>query len=686
MKNLYDVMMSTIQVVEPPERLTVSQAAEKYRVLNNPGAYAGPWKNDTVPYMIEPMDVLSSREYTGCIFVGPAQSGKTDALILNPILHSVVCDPADMIVYQTSQSVARDFSKRRIDRLHRYSTEVGGRLLKRGDADNTHDKHYTSGVMLTLSWPTINELSGRPVGRVYITDYDRIPLDIDGEGNAFDLGRKRTTTYGSFAMTLAESSPGYSVNGDDWVPSTPHEAPPAPGILALYNRGDRRRWYWPCHHCGEYYRPEFKLLKWVDSKDISECAQSASMVCPHCGCLMTHDLKYQVNNEAIWVPDGMKVTPNKELIGEHPKSDIASFWLKGVSASFAKWETLVTNYIKAEREFDQTGDQQALKSTVNTDQGDPYYPRGTNTTRRAEDIKDQSSVDLNGVFIPDDVRFLIATIDVQGNRFEVQVHGVIAPPDGGMMTDTLVIERFVIKKSNRFDEEGDRLWVNPGKNLEDWDLITEKVINKTYPLADGSGRKMQIKMTGCDSGGKEGVTSMAYNYWGVLRKNGLVGKFMLVKGTGTPGAPRTMVIYPDSQIKGVKASLTGQIPLLQLQTDKWKDHLNNLLDRTEPGGRIQFNNNLPDSFFTELTVESKNDKGKWENPKKLRNESWDLLVYFFAIIQHLGIDHINWSSPPSWASEHDENTLVSEKDSEIKFAPNSKNEYDLIKSLGDQLG
>ena len=28
-----------------------------------------------------------------------------------------------------------------------------------------------------------------------------------------------------------------------------------PGILSLYNRGDRRRWYWPCPHCGEYFQP-----------------------------------------------------------------------------------------------------------------------------------------------------------------------------------------------------------------------------------------------------------------------------------------------------------------------------------------------------------------------------------------------------------------------------------------------
>ncbi|EKI05075.1 phage terminase large subunit family protein, partial [Escherichia coli 5412] len=40
-----------------------------------------------------------------------------------------------------------------------------------------------------------------------------------------------------------------------WRRTSPHEAPPTTGILSLYNRGDRRRWYWPCPHCGEYFQP-----------------------------------------------------------------------------------------------------------------------------------------------------------------------------------------------------------------------------------------------------------------------------------------------------------------------------------------------------------------------------------------------------------------------------------------------
>lgn len=611
----------------------------------------------------------------------------TDSLIVNPIVHSVTCDPMDMIVYQTSQGIARDFSKRRIDRLHKHSVEVGNRLRTGSKYDNTHDKHYKNGMMLTLSWPTINELSGRPVGFVLLTDYDRMELDIDGEGSPFDLGRKRTTTYARSAMTLAESSPGYSVTNPSHIPATKHEAPPAPGILALYNRGDRRRWYWPCTHCEEYYEPSFELLQWVNSKDVMECGESAKMMCPHCGALNEHDLKHEMNVAGSYVKDGQTITKGGIIVGDGVNSDIASFWPKGVTAAFSSWSTLVVNYLKAEQEFERTGDQQALKTTVNTDQGEPYITRGVGGVRLPEDLKARAEdFGHDEPTVPEGVRFLIATIDVQKNHWVVQVQGVTAPHKEDAMSDSVVIDRFDIRKSKRFDEDGDRVWVSPGTYLEDWDLITEKVLNKTYLLGDDSGRYMAVKITACDSGGRKGVTSMAYQYWLRLKKQGMAGRFLLVKGQPRPSAPRVEVTYPDNAIKGLKPSQTGQIPVLMINSNKVKDHLDNLLDRTEAGGMVRFSDLLDDYFYSELTVEQRGDNDKWENPKKLRNESWDLLHYFFAVCFHLRVEYLNWNSPPGWAKEWDDNVLVFEEKDENSLASKKKVDYSTVKNLGSILG
>lgn len=609
-------------------------------------------------------------------------------IILNWVLYSTVCDPADMIIYQTSQAVARDFSMRRIDRLHRHSPEVGKRLVPRRDADTVFTKHYISGSMLTMSWPTINEMSGRPVGRVALTDYDRMPLNIDGEGDPYTLAAKRTTTFGSFAMTFAESSPGHPVPPGQWMPKSKHEAPPAPGILALYNRGDRRRWQWPCDHCGKYYEPSFSLLVWPDTADIAEAAEQAQMACPHCGALHSPDRKFELNLRGKWVGEGQYVDADGVVRGEKSRSDIASFWLKGPAAAFSKWSTLVSNYIKAIEEFERTGSQEALKSTVNTDQGEPYVERSLSGTRLPEDLKNRAEdFGVDGPAVPEGVRFLTATIDVQANRFEVQVTGVVPPPNEGAPVDHVVVDRFAIVKSERKDDDGDTLWVKPATNPEDWDLITEQVLTKTYPLTDGSGRRMAIKMVGCDSGGRKGVTTQVYDFWRKLRREGMAGRFLPLKGTGEPRAPRINLTYPDTAYNGKRAIASGEVPVLMIQTDHIKDDLNNKLDRTEPGGMIRFSDTLPDEFYTELTVEAKNLKGKWDNPRKLRNEAWDLLVYHLALCSHLRVEHIQWDRPPGWADEWEYNDLVSEPERESsRFEPRKKTGNTSLKSLAELLG
>lgn len=679
--------------VRPPERLTVSEAAEKYRMLNNPGSYVGPWDNGIAPYLVDVMDVLSSVSYTAMVFAGPAQCGKTD-IFLNWQLYSVLCDPADMMLIQTSQTSARDFSKRRIDRLHRHTRLVGKKLIQHRNSDNTFDKVYSNGMMLTLSWPTINELSGKPIPRLWLTDYDRMPMNIDDEGSPFDLARKRATTFRSHGMTAVESSPGYVIENPRWTRTTQHEAPPTPGVLSLYNRGDRRRWYWRCISCHHSFEPDFSLLSWPETSDFLDAAEQATMACPHCGQVYHHDRderlgtpgKADLNRAGRWVKDGMLWRPDGQVVGTAIRSDVASFWLKGVAASFADWKILVVNYLKASEEYEKTGSQEALKTTTNVDQGTPYVPKGAEGNRLPEALKSRSR-DYGMRMVPVGVRFLIAAVDVQKNRFVCQVHGV---GEGG---DLWVIDRFDIRKSARVDEDGERYWINPGAYAEDWQLITTELLLKTYPLSDGSGREMAIKLTLCDSGGREGVTSNAYTFWRWLRDEcptpNLQRRFQLVKGANNKAAPRVALSYPDSERKDRHAGARGEIPVLFINSDQVKDQLDKMLERTDPGGgRINFASWLPDTFYTELTVEIRTIKG-WENPKNYRNESWDLLCYAIAgvLSRHVRIEQIDWQAPPAWADEWSVNDLVYDpKQSEKPFVESSRNStYDLA-ALASTLG
>lgn len=680
-KSICDVVESVLEQLRPAERLTVSEAASKYVRIVSPGSFVGYYSNELTPYMIEPADQLLNPDLTGLIFVGPAQSSKTQSLIVNWIGYSVVCDPMDMIVYSPTQGQARDFSKRRIDRLHRQSDVIGAMLRPDRDADNIFDKHYKNGMMLTLGHPSSAEFAGKPIARVALTDYDRMDEDIDGEGSPYDLANKRTTTYGSFGMTLAESSPSRELTNPQWIASTKHEAPPTTGILALYNRGDRRRFYWPCPRCGGYFEGMFKHLKFEKKPSVSDSADSVYMECSMCDGRIEPRERKQMNAKGVWVPDGMYVNSYGKLHGTPMRSSIASYWLMGVAAAFVTWGKLIEGYLTAENEYRMTGSEEALKKFYNTDLAEIYIPKSMQSERTPEQLKNRA-LPLAEKHVPKGVRFLLATIDVQKNMFVVQVHGIMP----GQPFDMVLVDRFNLYKSERRDADGDVEWVKPHVYEEDWDQITLHVINREYPLADESGRMMGVRFTVCDSGGRAGATDKAYSYYRRLRQAGLHMRFRLVKGHARPNAPRVQEIFPDSSDKGRKDAARGDIPILEIQTNLVKDMLSNRLDSMIPGqGMYTFPDWLPDWFFAEMCSEVRTEKGWGVINKHKRNEAWDLSVYAIAlaISKYIRVEILDWDKPQPWYADWGSNDHVRKPETLKSFARDEERKYDFGKLAED---
>lgn len=678
-KSIGDIFCHLADLLRPPERLTVSQAAVEYRYVNQPGAYVGKWKNETTPYMVEPMDTFAARKYRGMIFVGPAQSGKTDALILNTAAYSIKVDPMDMMIVCPTMTAARDFSIRRIDRLHRHSEKIGKMLLPGADNDNKFDKSYSNGMLLSLSWPTPTELAGKPIGRVVLTDRDRMPDDVDGDGEPFDLASKRTTTFGSYAMTVAESSPSREVTDYKWVAATPHQAPPCGGILGLYNRGDRRRWQWPCPSCNRYFEGLFTQLEIDDEVKGTNLEKAATvrMVCPHCSYRIHPDERDGMQEWGMWVKDGQGVDEKGRVHGDEPRTLIASFWLRGVAAAFTSWKTLMAMYLDAMDEYERTGSEEALKKFYNNDLGEPYYPKSMLDGVRLPEVLKARAEKLGERVVPEGVRFLVAVCDVQKNMWVVSVFGILP----GMPFDTVVVDRFEVVKSKRLDHDNERLWVKPHAYLEDWDLLIEEVIQKEYPLGDGSGRMMSIKYTACDSGGREGVTTMAYNFYRRLREENLHRRFILTKGEAKPNTPRTRIGYPDASRKDKLSGARGDVPVLFLNSNLLKDALNGRLDCLQPGrGMYRFSDWFSDKFFAELCSEVRTEKG-WENPQNQRNEQWDLsyMCLGVCVSELIRAEHIDWDNPPGWAAEWDKNDLVRQEEAPKPFDNSVQSGYDFAR-------
>lgn len=647
------IVRNAAHAFRPPRRVSVADGAAEALEIRQPGGYSGKWSAAETPYMVAPMNALASRTRESVCFIGPARTGKTLGLLDGWMSYCVTCDPGDMLIVQMSQDKARDFSKTRVDRAIRNSEMLSALMSKRGHDDNTHDKLFLHGMWLKIGWPSATQLSSSDYRYVALTDYDRMPDNIDGEGSAYALGLKRTQTFLSRGMCMVESSPGRDWTDPYWKPGTPHEAPPATGIVGIYNRSDRHRWYWKCPDCSEYFEakpglelfaslpPESELMEEVRAANLVSMAEHhAKVVCPCCGSVLPPKLKPLLNDikTARWVADGQVVDSSGEVHGEVPRSSIAGYWLGGVAAAYQKWDSLVLRYLQGLREYVMSGSDLTLKATINTDQGMPYIPRHLLADKEAG-IGDRLE-DLERYHVPSWARFIIATADVQGGqngRFVCEVRAF------GEGLETALVDRFQITTTER---NGETSQVDPAGYAEDWDLLTTKLVQATYRTEDG--RELRVLRTAVDTGGEDGVTHNAYAWFRRLRKLGLSARVMLVKGGSAA--------QKDPVVKGTARTQDGRamhdMPLWIIKTDYFKDIVAANLRRKVPGpGYFHAAKWLPASYFEELRAEVRDAKGKWQQIRK-RNEALDLWVYSLAVCDSLGFGaqgRMSWDRPPPWA-------------------------------------
>lgn len=661
------------EMVRAPRPIPVSQSVARNLRVVNPAGSGGRVTLDLTPYMAEPSDLISSRAFEAVIFGGPARSGKTIFLIDGTVAYSVVDDPADTLIVQTNESQAHDYSKTRMKRGIAASPELAKRLSPRAHDDNVTLKMFRNGMALRFGWPTLAQLSGKDLRRVLMTDVDNFTGDLSID-EAFGLALKRVQTYLSSGVCVAESSPARDFTDVRWQPRTPHEMPPAPGIASLYNSGDRRRWYWCCPECKQPFQaapgiagfvlPSFEeLVERVVADDVLKMAEQYSLLhCTECGVAIEHRWKRAMNAGAHWVGEGQRMWPDGTITGERLRSRRASFWLGGVAAAYQTWTSLIERHLQAVKAFALTGDSKALKTTANVDQAMPFVPIAARTQRSEHDLQTRAEAWPQG-YVPEGVRFLTAQVDIQAGqraRFVIQVQGWGTGPGGG--TQNWTIDRYALKSSARptgaVDKEGkpEHFPIDPASYLEDWDRLIEKVINRRYPLADGSGRTLPIRMTCCDSGGKAGVTARAYEFWRRLRRDGLHGRFRLVKGGSEANAPRMQEVFPDVRGRNDrKSGAAGDVPVLLLNTDIVKDAVMANAWRDRPGpGYSHFPAWLPTSFYEELTAETRGDRG-WKNLNGRANETLDLFVYAYAALLKLSAEKIDWNAPPFWAQTWDMN-------------------------------
>ena len=642
-----DAIMVALSALYPPERVSVSQVATRRKV--NAGGTWKFWDNSVSPYMVEPMDVTLSRRFEGVIFVGPARSSKTEGLIINPWVHSVLASPKLASIFYMSQPAVREWSIQELGPIIKNSPDMAERLI----LNNVFEKKFKGGARVTLDWPVDNKLSGRSIPLVLLADYDQKAYqNVEGQGPAFTLARKRTQQAGTRGMVVAESSPRMPILDESWRPTSPHEAPPCEGILGLYNLGTRARLYWTCPDCGGEFEPSVDRLEYPSEGTPAARGRGVFMVCLHCGSILEPRHKAELNRKSRWLHEGKDgdLVPFEETDALRD-TQLVSYWLKGPAAALAPWSQIVTRYLEAEEEFNRTGDEKPLQSIVNLDHGLPYMPRtmSEDMVLSAKGLED-GATDHAWQVCPAETRFLIAAVDVQKGRFVVQIMAHLAE------NERVLVDRFdLITPPSSSPRAADRQ-LDPAKYLEDWDALLP-LFSLSYPVANAEHDLRLIGIVS-DAAGEPGVTTRAYGFYRKMKKLHPL-RFHLVRGFGGLDRQRAEVKAPESSHKGRKFA-AKDIQLIRAGTDRLKDDIASSLLRTESGSsKIHIPRGAPKEVFAEFAAERR-DKDGWSLKKGIkRNEALDLTVYDLALSLVLGVEKIkDWSRPPAWALSGPKNTFA----------------------------
>lgn len=655
-----ELIADALPLLDAPSRITPTEAAERYVRVETRGVWQG-FDPEITPYMVEPVNTSQSRLYKGGAFVGPSQSGKTMALITTA-MHPVTCDPGPVLIVHMDRPSRDRWVEESLNPVIRNSPELRDRL-GRGRDDDTFSRKRFRGMRLQIGYPTPQWLSSAKYRLVLETDFDHFPPELGvrkdaPEGSAFDMAMQRIKTYLSRGFVFAESTPAWPVTDPTWQPtaSAPHELPPVRyGIVPLYNRGTRGRWYWECPDCGDRFEPRFDRLHFDRNRSPIEAGEGAEMECPHCHCLIAARHKNELNRAALrrhdgWLHEteaGGAVVPLGDAAIR--QTEIASWSLDGAAATFANWADLVARYVEATREAEDTDDDLSLGRFWYTDVGKPYARRiGTSDDELSVENLKKNRIPVEKGVAPEWVRFITVTADVQNTRFPVQVTG------WGVDGSRTVIDRFDLFKppAGPDGEEPDRA-LSPAKYPGDWDVLIE-LESRVWPVA-GSNFALRAVALAVDFQGEPGVSDNAELFWHGRKRAGSGGRWFLTRGHGGfRQRGRVWHEAPDrSNQKGGKAR---RIKLLNVATDKLKDSVTAALVRPAGTERsFPLPEFMEEHHLAEFCAEERKENGWVPKKGQKRNESLDLSVQALALAEHKGLRRMNAEAPPNWAVLSDTN-------------------------------
>lgn len=313
----------------PPERLSVSEWADRYRVLiASEEAEPGPWKTSRVPYLKGFMDACGDRSIRQVSVMKGAQTCFTSAVFC-VLAYLVDTAPGPMLfVYPNEHMAAAVNTQRLVPTLAAMPRVLRHALGGRGKKALTEKALKFAEMTVRFGWAGSEAVTESFPYRYGIVDeLDRCDPAI------MERIADRFTSFPDHKKICL---------------GTPSDA--GTGIDREFQASDKRSFMVPCLRCGASYKRVWKGVRWEGGRDASpeEVARTAWYECPHCGGKNTGAENLEQLRGGEWVAERPGITTHAGfhlsslyccvgLAGDNPYGWVAEPFVKAGCTRMPTW-------------------------------------------------------------------------------------------------------------------------------------------------------------------------------------------------------------------------------------------------------------------------------------------------------------------------------------------------------------
>ena len=378
-----DYILDALRQLQPPEDISVSGWAEKYRFLDSKtAAMPGPWRNSRTPYLADIMDELNNYETEEIILCKCTQIGGSEAL-LNMLGYIIQQDPSPAMVVYPSDKLGESISENRIKPMLKSSPALK-RLYREFQSQKLEMQFET--MYLTISGANSpSSLASKAIKYLFLDEVDKYPAASKKEADPISLARERTKTVRGRKIYMT-STPTIAT-GQIWQ--------------AMITADIEKHYFVPCPHCGDMIELKFKQLKWPSDEGgltYADRADQAVYVCQECGCIITDQHKDKMLQEGEWRVVHERNAARRKV----------GYWLNVLYSPFVRFSEIALEYM------DSLGNPEKMQNFTNSWLAEPW--EDTKLLVYASVVMDRRTELPEGV-VPDWAKMLTGGVDVQETSF-----------------------------------------------------------------------------------------------------------------------------------------------------------------------------------------------------------------------------------------------------------------------------